>query len=102
MRLLRAGMKFGDRALGYGIGGYTYQNFELTAPGGFSLDWDQDGYTIGSGMEVAFSERVTGYAEYRYSAYSKEDFTNVGLPAGLLDLNPSSHTVRVGAKMKLF
>ena len=100
--LLRAGLKIGDRALGYVIGGYTYQNFEFSAPGGFTFDWDQDGYTIGSGMEVAFSERVTGYAEYRYSSYSKEDFTSVGFPPGLLDTNPSSHTVRVGAKVKLF
>ena len=97
--MLRAGMKFGDRTLGYVIGGYTYQNFELSIPGGFAFDWDQDGFTIGTGMEVAFSDRVTGYAEYRYSEYSKEDFTDVGLPAGLLDLNPSSHTVRVGAKV---
>ncbi|MCP4317237.1 MAG: porin family protein [Hyphomicrobiales bacterium] len=95
--LLRAGMKFGDRSLGYVIGGYTYQNFEFNA-GGFSTNWDSNGFTIGSGMEVAFSDRVTGYAEYRYSEYEREDFGT----GTLFDLNPSSHTFRVGAKMKLF
>ncbi|MEM6463880.1 MAG: outer membrane beta-barrel protein [Pseudomonadota bacterium] len=97
--LARAGYKLGDRTLAYLVGGYTYQEFDVNFPGfGSVIDWDQDGWTIGSGMEVAFSDRITGYAEYRYSQYSGEDFGT----GGLLDLEPSSHTVRAGAKFKLF
>lgn len=100
--LLRAGYKFGDRALGYVIGGYTYQEFELNIPTVFTTDWNQDGWTLGSGMEVALSDRLSGYAEYRYSQYDGEDFSNLIGASGVVDLKPSSHEVRVGAKWQLF
>lgn len=94
--LARLGMKFGGRTLGYVIGGYTWQHFDIsTSPASFiTYDWGSSGFTIGSGMEVAFSDRITGYAEYRYSHYQEEDFFG----GSLLTVTPSSHTVRVGAK----
>ena len=55
------------------------------------------------GIETALSERTTLGLEYRYAAYSGEDFiAGLGGPAGLVDVSPSSHTVRLGLKVKLF
>lgn len=99
--LLRVGKKLSPSTLAYIIGGYSHQHFDVdisTPPIGSVYDWDAHGYSIGAGLETAVSERITANLEYRYSAYSGEDF---GLP-GLVDLVPSSHTVRAGFKFKVF
>ncbi|MEM6463229.1 MAG: outer membrane beta-barrel protein [Pseudomonadota bacterium] len=97
--LLRGGYKFGDYVLGYVVGGYTYQNLSASATGfgtSASVDVGVNALTIGTGTELALSERTSAYIEYRYTMYEDVD---VGT---LVTLEPSSHTVRVGAKFKLF
>ncbi|MCY6381994.1 outer membrane protein [Hoeflea prorocentri] len=96
--LLRFGKLFNSRTLAYVIGGYTYEHFDYSTSGGGSADWNLGGYTLGTGMEVAFTDRITGYTEYRFSHFGSEDFGT----GGLIEIGPSSHTVRVGAKFKLY
>jgi len=95
--LLRGGYKLNDYTLGYVIGGYTWQ--EVTASLSFpalAVTEGLNGFTIGTGTELALNERLTGFIEYRYTMY--EDF-DLGVVA---NVESSSHTVRVGAKWKLF
>lgn len=99
--LARLGKKLSPSTLAYIIGGYSHQHFDIdiSAPAiGSIYNWDAHGYSIGAGVETAVTERLTANLEYRYSAYSGEDF---GLP-GIIDLVPSSHTVRAGFKFKVF
>ncbi len=97
--LARVGYRFGGRTLGYVLGGYSWQHFDIsTSPPVFNYDWGANGLTIGSGVETPFTEKLTGFAEYRYTWYDTEDF-NTG---GLIETNPRDHTFRVGLKYKLF
>jgi outer membrane immunogenic protein len=104
--LARFGRKLGDSTLVYALGGYSWQHFEVDISNpalGNVYDWGASGYSVGGGIETALSERTTLGLEYRYSAYSGEDFiAGLGGPAGLVDVSPSSHTVRLGLKVKLF
>lgn len=97
--LARFGKKLGDATLAYVIGGYSWQHFDVDVETvGSIYDWSADGFTVGAGVEAAVSDRTTVNLEYRYSDYSGHDF---GSP-GLVDVEPSSHTVRAGLKFKLF
>lgn len=104
--LARIGHKVGDSTLVYAIGGYSWQHFDVdvgTPAIGSIYDWGAGGYSVGGGIETALSERTALNLEYRYSAYEGEDIiAGLGGPAGLVDISPSSHTVRVGLKVKLF
>ncbi|MCR9138390.1 MAG: outer membrane beta-barrel protein [Alphaproteobacteria bacterium] len=92
--LVRAGRIFGDRTLGYVIGGYSWQKMTGTI-GAASNNTGVNGFTIGTGLEFAVSEKLTAYVETRYTGY--EDYT-----VGAFNVDPSSHSVRVGAKWKLY
>lgn len=92
--LVRAGRIFGDRTLGYVIGGYSWQKMTGTIAG-TSNNTGVNGFTIGTGVEFAVSDNVTAYVETRYSGY--EDYA-----VGAFNVDPSSHSVRVGAKWKLY
>ncbi len=95
--MLRGGYKFNDYTVGYLIGGYSWQKMTGTiSGGGGSNSTGVNGYTIGTGTEFALSEKMTGFVEYRYSGF--EDF-NINATS---TVDPSSHSVRVGAKWKLY
>ncbi|MDA4846032.1 outer membrane protein [Hoeflea poritis] len=97
--LLRVGKIFGGRTLAYAIGGYTWQSFDLSSSPAFVTgDWDLGGFTIGTGAEFAITERITAYTEYRYTYYEDTEFNS----GGFISLKPSTHTVRAGAKFKLY
>lgn len=103
--MLRVGKVIGSRTLAYVVGGYTWQHFELSASGtlDFTTDWGASGYTVGTGVEFALSERISGYSEYRYSSYSSEEWTvPVLVNTTTISDRPSSHTARFGLKMKLY
>jgi outer membrane immunogenic protein len=85
--------------MAYVIGGYSWQHFDIsTKPSVYSYDWGANGLTIGTGVEAAFSNRLTGFLEYRYTFYDSENFNS----GGLVDDSPTDHTFRVGLKYKLF
>jgi outer membrane immunogenic protein len=96
--LARVGLKMSDATLAYALAGYGWQNFELSSSGlgpSMELDDSASGFVVGGGFEVAISEKTAVNLEYRYSKYGDLDFDT-----GFIQLEPSSHSVRVGAKYK--
>ena len=51
---------------------------------------------MGGGLETAVTDKMTVNLEYRYSQYADEDFDT----GGDIEIEPSFHTVRIGAKYK--
>jgi outer membrane immunogenic protein len=105
---LRAGVAF-DRVLVYGTGGLAYGNREYTlevqetGDGGDGVDIDADeefdfGYVIGAGAEFAFTDNLSGKAEYQFIDFEDEEFAEEG-DFGT-DPSVSFHTVRVGVNYK--
>lgn len=96
----RLGYLLEDNALVYGLAGYSYQEFDvgLSALGGIpDLDFELGGWTVGAGLEVGVSENLSTKLEYRYAEYEDEDFGT----GGLLTVEPSIHTVRLGINYRL-
>ena len=96
----RAGFAF-DRLLIYGTGGFAFGGLS----GGFSnstfFDNDDDtitGWTLGAGVEWAFTNNITTRLEYRYTSFEGIDsfFNNISLGGGDIDF----HTVRLGVSFK--
>jgi outer membrane immunogenic protein len=106
----RLGVAF-DRALIYATGGFAFANFEtdyvLTEPALVtrrSFENSEWGWTLGAGVEYAFTNNLTARAEYRYTRF--EGYRNdSGDDAGFFDgssydFDPDFHTVRVGLSYK--
>jgi outer membrane immunogenic protein len=95
----RAGFAF-DRTLVYATGGFAFGGLS----GGFSsglFDEDDDtvsGYTVGLGVEHAFTNNLTARLEYRYTAFDEINtrFGDVELGDDDFDF----HTVRLGVSFK--
>lgn len=86
-----------DRTLIYGTGGYAFTNAKLNdVTAGTSEKETLHGWTIGAGVEHAFTDSVAGRIEYRYSDYGKSNVFNVPGSDGDID----SHSVMVGVSMK--
>lgn len=98
---LRAGFAM-DRALIYATGGLAAGGVELTAENVFTgasqsesgTEW---GWTLGGGLEYAFTDALSARIEYRYTDLGKTDMTFEG-PFGAQDLevDNSFHAVRLG------
>jgi outer membrane immunogenic protein len=95
----RAGFAF-DRALIYATGGFAFAGVS----GGFSnlaVDNGDDtvtGWTLGAGIEYAFTNNLTTRVEYRYTNYDLDQNTFANVAFG--DSNMDFHTVRVGLSYK--
>lgn len=93
----RIGYKPTASTLVYALGGWTRQDFEIGSDLTGSLyDWSANGITVGAGIETAVTESIFVGAEYRYSVYETEDLAS----AGILEIDPSSHTVSATLKYK--
>jgi outer membrane immunogenic protein len=78
----------------YLIGGYSYADYNVdiaTGGGGASFSQDYHGFHVGTGIETHISNNLTARVEYRYTHYGGEDWGT----AGVLDVEPSSHTGRI-------
>jgi len=80
----------------YVIGGYSYADVDVSVSGLGSLSDDFHGFHIGTGMETYLCQNLTARVEYRYTQYGGEDFGS----GGALDIEPSSHSGRVGVAWK--
>lgn len=95
----RAGVAV-DRALFYVTGGLAFAQFRhtyFTPVLGESFSQTRVGWTVGAGVEYAFTPNWTARAEYRYTDYGR--FSNASLaafPGFTYEHNPRSHSVRVG------
>ncbi|MXQ12450.1 outer membrane protein [Microvirga makkahensis] len=103
----RAGVAF-DRALVYATGGLAFANFENTysynngAGTIVTEDFDdtQWGWTIGAGVEYAFTNNLTARVEYRYTQFDNFDNESTLVAGGAIEQEPEFHTVRVGLSYK--
>ena len=93
----RAGFAF-DRALIYATGGFAFGGVS----GSFGLldsgDDNLTGWTLGAGIEYAFTNNLTTRLEYRYTNFDGGDnvFNNVSLGSNDIEF----HTVRAGLSYK--
>ncbi|MCW0982346.1 porin family protein [Agrobacterium sp. BT-220-3] len=92
---LRAGYAI-DRALIYTAGGYAATDSEIKTPFGNASKM-LNGWTIGAGVDYAFTDNVFGRLEYRYNDFGKETYTVQGISA---DGKLSEHVVTVGLGVK--
>jgi len=97
--LARVGVKVNETTLAYAIGGYTNQHFELDVTG-VDLDWNGGGYTIGTGLETAVTDRLALNVEYRFSQFDNHDPLE-DLQPGYISYEPRLHMFGVGLKYKL-
>ena len=91
---LRAGYAM-DRTLLFATGGVAFANAFVKMPE-FAYDESKTfiGWTVGAGIENAFTDNWVGRLEYRYADFGSETF-----PQGVkIDLN--EHTVRAGISYK--
>jgi outer membrane immunogenic protein len=97
----RVGYAF-DRFLPYVTGGFAYGNVKnkLTGPGfAISDDNTQYGWTIGGGLEYAFTNNLTAKLEYLYVDLDKE---SINVPGGQFTSNVETQfsVVRAGLNYK--
>ncbi|MDX6807014.1 outer membrane protein [Terrihabitans rhizophilus] len=88
----RVGFAF-DRFVAYGTGGLAWANAEYEGP--VSSDSNTHlGWTLGAGVEMALTERVSAKAEYLYMDFGSESYSGVG------DIEPDLHNVRLGVNYR--
>jgi outer membrane immunogenic protein len=101
----RLGWAF-DRTMIYATGGFAFagvndsNNFNIVNPLFTNGDDTVSGWTLGAGVEYAFTNNLTTRIEYRYTSYDNSGtnfFDDVSLDRGK-DLD--FHTVRVGVSYK--
>lgn len=83
-----------DRTLIYGTGGLAFTNVYVDNPGG-SLDDTLFGWTLGAGIEHAFTDNWSARIEYRYSDFG--EFTPNGVRTGI---DFTEHALRIGVSFK--
>jgi outer membrane immunogenic protein len=94
---LRARMGYAfDRTLLYGTAGLAVTNAYIDIPViPISINDRMVGWTVGAGVEHAFTDRWSARLEYRYSDYG--EFEVLGIGTGI---DVTEHTVRVGVSFK--
>ena len=102
--IARAGYKLSETTLAYALAGYSWQHFDIDVPGVIGaddIDWGSSGFSVGGGLETAMTENVSVNLEYRYSQFADHDLSSeFGGDPGAFEVEPSFHTVRIGAKYK--
>lgn len=88
-----------DRALFYVTGGFAFADMDRTTfdPAATRISSTKSGYTIGGGLEYAFTNNWLGRAEYRYSDFGRvTDLVN----GNNYRHNIDQHAVRFGLGYK--
>jgi outer membrane immunogenic protein len=92
----RAGIAI-DRFLMYGTGGLAVGNISVRNPGVGSDTGTHAGWTIGGGIEAAFTNNIIGRLEYRYTDYGTNIY-DTGNRDTKVDFNSSQVMVGIGYK----
>lgn len=96
----RVGYSF-DRALLYGTAGWAFARAEAEFPPLGSDKANLNGFTIGAGLDYAFTDMFFGRLEYRYTNFGDQDFSFSGLGgSGTVNSDFDQHAVRVGLGVK--
>jgi outer membrane immunogenic protein len=96
----RVGFAF-DRAMIYATGGFAFGGVSGGfASTGFGNDGDDTitGWTLGAGVEYAFTNNLTTRLEYRYTSFEGDDSVFDGVTFGGDELD--FHAIRVGLSYK--
>jgi len=94
----RAGYAF-DRILIYGTGGGAFGNVQAGSTGSFDTG-TQIGWTVGAGVEFAFTPNLTGKVEYLYVDLGNFS-CNVNCAAGT-SVTFTENVVRAGINYKFW
>jgi len=96
----RAGYSF-DRTLIFATGGvaFTQASADANFGGGLTFSGDETftGWTIGGGMEYAFTDNWLGRVEYRYYGFPDKDIDGAG---GLGEVSLNTQTITAGIAYK--
>ncbi|MCM2439412.1 porin family protein [Agrobacterium vitis] len=92
----RVGYAF-DKALIYATGGWAATRASIDVSGLGEEKKTFNGYTIGVGVDYAFTSNIFGRLEYRYNDYGNKDFEMLGVPVSA-DLTQHIVTVGIGVK----
>lgn len=92
----RVGYAF-DRALIYGTAGWAYGSGYLDIPAFSSEKETFNGYTVGVGLDYAFTDMMFGRVEYRYTDFGNKDFS---LGGASVNSDVDQHAIRVGLGVK--
>ncbi len=92
----RLGYAF-DRTLVYATGGWAGARAEIDVVGTGSEEEMLNGYTVGAGVEHAFTDNMFARVEYRYTDFSEKTF-DYGV--GTIDADIDQHAIRVGLGVK--
>ena len=95
----RLGYAF-DQTLLYATGGWAGARGEVSVPGFGSEEEMLNGYTVGAGVEHAFTDNIFARVEYRYTDFSEKTFDFGGAGGGTIDADVDQHTIRVGLGVK--
>lgn len=103
---LRAGYAF-DRTLPYITAGVAAAKYEVTAvsaggpAGEIPLHSDTHiGWTVGAGVEHAFTDKWLARVEYRYSDFGSQDLSIAALSPTATSVDLQTHDIRVGLSYK--
>ncbi|WP_112436021.1 outer membrane protein [Rhizobium sp. AN80A] len=88
----RVGYAF-DNALIYGAAGWTATRGFVDVPGFDKETKTFNGYTVGAGLDYAFTNNVFGRVEYRYNDYGSKDLLG-------FDVDADQHVVKIGLGVK--
>ena len=94
-----------DRTLFYATAGWAFGNVEVTkatAPGATpfaSYDDVRHGWTVGAGIEQAFTDRISGRIEYRYTDLGEGDFRSVTVNS-IDESDLTFHALRAGLSVR--
>lgn len=86
-----------DRVLLYGTGGLALSDVDFKTELGSIHDNTRAGYTVGGGVEYAFTQNITAKVEYLYSDFRAKD---KDFDAASIDTDFDLRTVRVGLNYK--
>jgi outer membrane immunogenic protein len=89
----RLGVAF-DRALVYATGGYALGNAEVKLANGIKDDKMHSGYTLGGGLEYAFTPNISMKAEYLWLKFEDKTYFSNTVNAGKAGLD--ANVVRAG------
>ncbi|TCT33116.1 outer membrane protein [Martelella mediterranea] len=93
----RVGYAF-DNALLYGTAGWAIANGYAEAPGVSTENQAFNGYTVGAGLDYAFTNNVFGRLEYRYTDFGSHDLG--GAFDGIKAKDFTSNRVMAGVGVK--
>ncbi|MCZ7929562.1 porin family protein [Agrobacterium tumefaciens] len=95
----RVGYAF-DRALVYGTAGWAYARGYADVAGFGEEKETFNGYTLGVGLDYAFTDNVFARLEYRYTDFGDKTFDFGGTGGGTITSDIDQHAIRVGLGVK--